>query len=251
MAGKVNFLGVRFDALDLETALDRIAARASIEAPFAYVTTPNVDHVVKLARDPARTALYKSAWLTLNDSRILSALAARANVALPVAPGSDLTDALFDRVIDRHEPITIIGGDAEMIAVMRARYGLSDLRWHQPPMDLKTNPRAIVAAAAFAAQQHTRFTFVCVGAPQQEMIAYAISLQPEATGVGLCVGAALDFLTGRKTRAPRWMRMARLEWLHRLASEPQRLWRRYLVDGPYVFSLFRAWRAEIAAANSA
>ena len=43
------------------------------------------------------------------------------------------------------------------------------------------------------------------------------------------VGAAFDFIAGTKARAPRWMQKAGLEWLHRLASEPGRLWRRYFV----------------------
>jgi exopolysaccharide biosynthesis WecB/TagA/CpsF family protein len=79
------------------------------------------------------------------------------------------------------------------------------------------------------------------------MVAYAIAQHPDARGVGLCVGAALDFLSGRTERAPKWMRMAGLEWLHRLLSEPGRLWKRYLVAGPKVFSLFAAWRASMAA----
>ncbi|MCJ7512011.1 MAG: WecB/TagA/CpsF family glycosyltransferase, partial [Anaerolineales bacterium] len=41
------------------------------------------------------------------------------------------------------------------------------------------------------------------------------------------VGAAFDFLSGRKPQAPRWMQRAGLEWLFRLASEPRRLWPRY------------------------
>ncbi|MES1201537.1 MAG: WecB/TagA/CpsF family glycosyltransferase [Pseudomonadota bacterium] len=250
-ARQIDFLGVRFDALGAEQALDLIAARASLCAPFAYVTTPNVDHVVKLAREPGRKALYDAAWLRLNDSRILEALAERAGVQLDATPGADLAAALFDRVIDRREPITIIGGDAMMIAELKRLYRLTDVRWRQAPMNLKRNPQAIVEAAAFAAEQPSRFTFICVGAPQQEMIAYAISLQPGASGVGLCVGAALDFLAGRTDRAPAWMRGLGLEWAHRLMSEPGRLWRRYLVDGPYVFSLFWAWRAEMAAANAA
>ena len=90
-----------------------------------------------------------------------------------------------------------------------------------------------------------------MGAPQQEMIAYAIAQRGDATGVGLCVGAALDFLSGRATRAPLWMRELGVEWLHRLVSEPRRMWRRYLVDGPRVFSLFAAWRASMAAASAA
>lgn len=43
------------------------------------------------------------------------------------------------------------------------------------------------------------------------------------------IGTAFDFHAGAVTRAPRWMREHGLEWLHRLASEPRRLWRRYLV----------------------
>ena len=44
------------------------------------------------------------------------------------------------------------------------------------------------------------------------------------------VGAAFDFLSGRKPQAPRWMQRNGLEWLFRLATEPRRLWRRYLVN---------------------
>jgi N-acetylglucosaminyldiphosphoundecaprenol N-acetyl-beta-D-mannosaminyltransferase len=46
------------------------------------------------------------------------------------------------------------------------------------------------------------------------------------------VGAAFDFHSGLKKQAPRWMQRSGLEWLFRLASEPDRLWRRYLVNNP-------------------
>jgi exopolysaccharide biosynthesis WecB/TagA/CpsF family protein len=250
-ADKLNFLGLQFDGLDGEAALDRVSARASLDLPFAYVATPNVDHVVGLAGEPARRALYDNAWVLLNDSRVLSALARRARMSLPVATGSDLAERLFDTVIDKYEPITIIGGERSSIEELKRVYGLRDVRWHQPPMGLKKNPAAIVYAAAFAAAQSSRFTFICVGAPQQELIAYAIAQRGDARGVGLCVGAALDFLSGSATRAPLWMRNLGLEWLHRLLSEPARMWRRYLVTGPRVFSLFAEWRSAMAAASAA
>ena len=47
--------------------------------------------------------------------------------------------------------------------------------------------------------------------------------------VMLGVGAAFDFHAGTVSRAPAWMREHGLEWMHRLASEPRRLWKRYLV----------------------
>lgn len=249
--GAINFLGFAFSACDLDTAVDAVAARASIDAPFAYVATPNVDHAVGLDSEPGRRALYDNAWLTLNDSAVLARLAKRAGLKLPRAAGADLAERLFDQVIDPDEPITIIGGAAAAIGALRRRYGLTDVRWHEPPMGLKHNPLAVANAAAFAARQPSRFTFICVGAPQQEMIAYAIRARGDASGVGLCVGAALDFLSGQTKRAPLWMRRAGMEWLHRFASEPARLWRRYVVDGPRVFSLFAAWRSAMAAASAA
>jgi exopolysaccharide biosynthesis WecB/TagA/CpsF family protein len=244
---RVPFLGFDFSGLDLDAALDAVTARASIGGGFAYVVTPNVDHVVSLSAEPARRVLYESAWMTLNDSRILGRLSARAGLTLPVATGADLTERLFDKVIDRSEPITIIGGDKAMVDALKHIYALTDVRWHPAPMGLKQKPGAIVRAAAFAAAQSSRFTFICVGAPQQEMIAYAIAQRGDASGVGLCVGAGLDFLSGQTKRAPVWMRTVGLEWLHRLANEPARLWKRYLVTGPKVFALFAAWRASMAA----
>lgn len=249
--GAVQFLGFAFSGCDLDAAVDAVAARASLDMPFAYVATPNVDHAVGLDAEPARQALYDHAWLTLNDSAVLARLAKRAGLKLPRASGADLAERLFDAVIDADEPVTIIGGTRESINALKLRYGLTDVRWYDPPMGLKHNPLAVVNAAAFAAAQPSRFSFICVGAPQQEMIAYAIAQRGDATGVGLCVGAALDFLSGQTQRAPRWMRETGLEWAHRLASEPARLWRRYVVDGPKVFSLFASWRAAMAAASAA
>lgn len=250
-SGPVNFLDVAFSGLDLATALDAVTVRATLGGRFSYVATPNVDHVVGLSKEPARRTLYDNAWLTLNDSRILSRLATRAGLKLPTATGADLAKRLFDQVIEPSEPVTIIGGDAKTIAKLTKRYKLTDVRWYDAPMGLKQNPAAIVEAAAFAAAQEARFTFICVGAPQQELIAFAIKQRGDARGVGLCVGAALEFIAKRKHRAPRLMRALGLEWLHRLLSEPSRMWRRYLVDGPRVFSLFAEWRSAMIAASAA
>jgi N-acetylglucosaminyldiphosphoundecaprenol N-acetyl-beta-D-mannosaminyltransferase len=61
-------------------------------------------------------------------------------------------------------------------------------------------------------------------------------------GVALCIGASIEFLLGRKTRAPRWMQMAGMEWIFRLLSEPRRLWRRYLFNGPRILSIVTRWQ---------
>ncbi|MEQ8403982.1 MAG: WecB/TagA/CpsF family glycosyltransferase [Oceanicaulis sp.] len=240
-ARHVWFLNSAFDRIGFDTALERIAGRDP-EKPFAFVVTPNVDHLVRLGRDPVFAPLYAQAWLTVCDSRILELIAAFSGETIDVTPGSDLTETLFETMIDRDEPVVVIGGDARVIEGVKARYQLTDVRWHAPPMGLRDNPDAVAECARFVAENPARFVFLCVGSPQQEMIAEACLNRGDCTGVGLCVGASLDFLSGKAKRAPVWMRRARLEWLHRLAEAPRRMWRRYLVDGPKILFLWWEWR---------
>ncbi|WPB83474.1 WecB/TagA/CpsF family glycosyltransferase [Sediminicoccus rosea] len=238
-APSLRLLGVRFDDLDLEGALALVAARDP-GLPFAYVVTPNADHLLRLeAGDAALRALYDGAWLSLNDSRILRLLAGRRGVRLNLAPGSDLAAALFARVIGPATPVTVIGGTPALIASLRARFGLTALFHHDPPMGFIRDEAAVEAAVAFVQAHPARFVFLCVGSPQQEKLAARIQAAGGATGLGLCLGAALEFVTGAKARAPAWMQRAHLEWLHRLASEPRRLWRRYLLEAPRLLRVMR------------
>jgi exopolysaccharide biosynthesis WecB/TagA/CpsF family protein len=78
---------------------------------------------------------------------------------------------------------------------------------------------------------------LAVGSPGQEILAAAIQASGRAVGTGLCAGASLDFLAGAAQRAPWLMQRAGLEWLHRMASDPRRLTRRYLHDDPPVFGM--------------
>ncbi|WP_019960962.1 WecB/TagA/CpsF family glycosyltransferase [Woodsholea maritima] len=235
------FLNSAFDRIDLTTALTRIGERAP-DAPFAFVNTPNVDHLVRLRKDPSYAPLYAQAWLTICDSRVLELIAKLSDEPVDVAPGSDLTERLFESVIDPNEALTVIGGDEATIEALRLRYGLTQIQWHQPPMGLRHNPEAIAQCAQFVADHPARFVFICVGSPQQEMVAAACLERGDCSGIGLCVGASLDFLAGKVVRAPKWMQKARLEWVHRLLSEPKRMWKRYLVDGPKVIFLYMEWR---------
>jgi len=238
------FLDIAFDLLDMEAAERWLAGRPA-DAPFAYVVTPNVDHVVKLDAAPAEAEIrkaYAGAALRLCDSRIVAKLAKARGIALPVVPGSDLTVHLFTRIAAKGDRICLIGGDEAMLAELRAIRPDLDVVQHIPPMGMLRKPEAMAAAEDFVRQAQARFTLLAVAMPQQEILALRVAQAGGAVGVGLCIGASLDFLTGRKARAPLWMRKASLEWLHRLLSEPKRLWRRYLIEGPRIFLLTMKWR---------
>ena len=71
------------------------------------------------------------------------------------------------------------------------------------------------------------FVFVSLGCPKQEIWMNHHCLKLDAISLGF--GAAFDFYSGNIIRAPVWMRENGLEWLHRLISDPRRLWKRYLV----------------------
>lgn len=236
-----NFIGARFEPLTAEQSYDR-ARWMNRKKPFRYLVTPNVDHLVRLARQPGLYGpLYDGAWLSVCDSRILELLARFSGVPLHAVPGSDLTRDLLERHITPNTPITAIVGDQDTADKVQARYGLKKLNVMVPPMGLRNKPDEVAKVAKFIADNPADFVFICVGSPQQEMIAKACEARGDCVGLGLCVGASLDFLAGKQTRSPEWMQKARLEWLYRLVKEPRRMWKRYLVDGPVIFWLWIKW----------
>lgn len=243
-ASCIEFIDMAFTADDHSHVIDAIRARDP-DAPFAYVVTPNVDHIVRLQR--SRSDLwpaYRGAWMTLCDSRILARLANRSGFPLPVLPGSDLTVRMIKTVIGRDDRIAVIGGSEACVAALSDRYGLRAVAHHEPPMGFINDPSAVERAARFAINARARYHFFAVGSPQQEMLAYRIARMGGANGIGFCVGASFDFLTGAQSRAPASMQRLSMEWLYRLGRDPRRLWRRYLVDGPEIFGIARDWRRE-------
>lgn len=236
------FLDLAFSQMDMVSVLQAVGARDA-DAPFAYIVTPNVDHVVRLQRRrPDLWPVYRSAWATLCDSKIIALLARNMGIALPVIPGSDLTQQIFENVIRLDDRIAIVGGNAAMIDQLAKAYGLKDVHHYDPPMGFIADPVEVVRTVQFIVDAGARYTFLAVGSPQQEMIAYAVQQTGKGRGIGFCVGASLDFLTGAQKRAPKFMQMLAMEWLYRLASNPARMWRRYLYDGPSIFMIARDWK---------
>ena len=83
---------------------------------------------------------------------------------------------------------------------------------------------------------------VAMGNPDQELW-LRDNLASTGCRLGIAVGGLFDFTSGETKRAPQWLRSARLEWLHRLAREPARLWRRYILGNPVFIArvIFQWW----------
>lgn len=234
----VNFLGVRFHNIGLDATLRQIMERRENE-PFEFVVTPNVDHLVRIDEgNPEIVRIYDAAWISVCDSRVLTALARLVGLTMPTVSGVDLSEALLDEIAATGNVIGVIGSSSEALDVVRARYSRLSFRQYVPPMNFIRDDREVEKTLAFMKAYPSRFWMICVGSPQQEKLAYLASRQGGITGVGFCVGNTINFLADPSTRAPMWLRRRALEWLYRLITEPRRLWRRYLMDDMRIVPIF-------------
>ena len=226
-----RFLGVTFTPMPLDEAVGRIIARDPA-APFAFVVTPNAQHVTAAYSGDARFAGPQGkAWMVLNDSRILRLLSRLLfRTDLPVAAGSDVVARLFELGVPTDAPLTLIGGDAEVEAVLRQRFGLRNIARFTPSFGFWRDPAEVEQCLAFVRAHPARYVFLIAGAPQSEDLARRLADMPGVTGIGLCVGSALNFVTGRTRRAPRWVQHASLEWAWRLALNPRGHFRRVFIE---------------------
>jgi N-acetylglucosaminyldiphosphoundecaprenol N-acetyl-beta-D-mannosaminyltransferase len=256
MAGKVPIGSVEVDCLTFDAALDAVEALVRARRGGA-VFTPNVDHVVLADEHEAFRRSYARADLCLADGMPLVWASRLLGRPLPErVSGSDLVPALLERAAARGHRVYLLGGGpgtAERAeCVLRGR-GVSvagiDAPMLRDPLD-PAERQPIVERIRRAAPD---LVLVAFGAPKQELFIDAARSEVNAVWIG--VGATLEFIAERIPRAPRWMSRHGLEWLHRLAREPRRLWRRYLVRDPrfalIVARMFKDRRAGLATARTA
>jgi N-acetylglucosaminyldiphosphoundecaprenol N-acetyl-beta-D-mannosaminyltransferase len=239
--GRIEFLHVGFDPIDLNGATDWLRTR-SADDPFAYVVTPNVDHVIRIVDAPSLSRLYDRAALCLNDSRVLARMAGWEQIHLPLATGSDLTMRLFDEVLRPGDAVLLVGCMPDEAETLSRRFPAFRITHLNAPMGLRQDPEARARVAEQVARTSARFILLAIGSPQQELIAGEISALATATGTALCIGASVEFLLGTRARAPAVIQAMSLEWAWRLSTEPRKLWRRYLIEAPRIFPIFQRWR---------
>lgn len=230
-AEKQIFMDVPYNLLTFQEVVDRIEAERG-SGHFRYVVTPNVDHVVRMRGDLRLREIYKASWLSVCDSKPIYWVARLLGFRMTLVTGSDLTSHLFHERIRPHDKVVLIAPYGEVGSRMAERFPEIDFRCHVPPQGLISNPDAMQACVEFATEKQADFVFIAVGSPQSELLAHEMSKSKNASGICVCCGASLEFITGLQTRAPVVMQRFGLEWLYRLLSNPKRLWRRYVYAVP-------------------
>jgi N-acetylglucosaminyldiphosphoundecaprenol N-acetyl-beta-D-mannosaminyltransferase len=236
-----RILRTRVDATSYRHATGQVLDWAAA-GESRYVCVATVNNLIEGCDDPGYNALMEQADLVTPDGMPL--VWGLRLLGVPGASrvyGPDLTPLVCEAAARRGIPVGFYGGQGdvldELAATLTARYpGLRiAYRWSPPFRPLTAEEEAKVSDDL--ARSGTRVLFVGLGTPKQERWMAAHKGLPM---VMLGVGAAFDFLSGRKRQAPPALQRLGLEWLYRLVHEPRRLWRRYLYRNPRFVALFAA-----------
>jgi N-acetylglucosaminyldiphosphoundecaprenol N-acetyl-beta-D-mannosaminyltransferase len=148
--------------------------------------------------------------------------------------GPDLTVAVLERAQAARIPVGFYGSTRTVLERLernlRSRFPLLDIAFVESPPFRELTQEEDEATVRMIDVARVRILFVGLGGGKQDL--WIAEHRGRVRAVMLGVGAAFDFLAGTKPQAPLWMQRSGLEWLFRLATEPRRLWRRYLHHNP-------------------
>lgn len=237
---RVYILGVGISAINMRMALeivDEWIARRELH----YICVTPVHTIMECQRNGNLRRICNRSGLTTPDGMPLVWLSwLKGHRYVDRVYGPDLMLALSEHSISKGYRHFFYGGaegvPERLANVLQKRFpGLQVAGTYSPPFRPLTREEdeQIVQMINTADPD---IVWVGLGSPKQEY--WMAEHRPRLRApVLIGVGAAFDFLSGRKPQAPRWMQRAGLEWLFRLLTEPRRLWRRYLINNPLFVAL--------------
>lgn len=233
--GKFNTLGVLVDAVDYEAATERIVAAGRQRQPLA-ASALAVHGVMTGVRDREHARRLNSFDLVTPDGQPV-------RWALNLLHKTGLKDRVYGptlmmRVLERYAeeglPVYLYGSTEEtlgrLVASLTSTLPALKVAGTEPSKFRAANPGEDVEIARRIRDSGARLVLVGLGCPRQEVFAFA--MRPLLDIPLLAVGAAFDYHAGLLPKPPAWMQRYALEWVWRLALEPRRLWRRYLLLNP-------------------
>lgn len=234
---KIRFcrmFALQFNAVRLVQAVE-LVIKAAEERRRGLFVTPNVDHIVLMESDSAMRSIFQSALGIFVDGVPLLWLSKflRFGTLPERVNGTDLFMDVCASASKSGKRVFLLGGAPGTVEKAAARLvemhpGLVIAGVYCPPFGFEHNEEETNAIIVNVNRTNSDILCIGVGTPKQEKWAFA-NLARLKVGPILCIGASLDFAAGAVRRCPRFLGQIGFEWLWRLASEPRRLWRRYLV----------------------
>lgn len=231
------------DPATLMAALD---GKLRAHQGFALATI-NLDHIVKLHRLPDYHSAYAAHDMICADGNPIVWLSRLAGRPVQLVQGSDMVRPMLQVAARAGRTVAMVGSTDETLAASADRLvqdipGLQVVMRHAP--DMGFDPRGDEARRILAdlAARDVGLCLVALGSPKQEH--FAALGRELAPRVGFAsIGAGLDFISGRQTRAPKWVRAIAMEWLWRAVSAPRRLGPRYVACAAILpGEAFKAWK---------
>jgi N-acetylglucosaminyldiphosphoundecaprenol N-acetyl-beta-D-mannosaminyltransferase len=245
---KINICNVIVDNISMQETLGAIEDLITRGDP-CYISSTNVDMVVRCNRDPQFARHYAEGILSLADGVPLMWAAKFLGTPLKEkVSGSDLVPKVCELANRRGYKVFFLGGrpGAAETAKNKLQEILKDLKVvgvYAPPFGFEKDEAELKKISWMVKEAKPDILFVGLGAPKQERW---IKQYHREVGVpvSMGVGVTFEFIAGIVRRAPKWMQSAGLEWLWRLVMEPRRLWKRYLVDDMQFFGLLLQQKME-------
>jgi N-acetylglucosaminyldiphosphoundecaprenol N-acetyl-beta-D-mannosaminyltransferase len=199
-----------------------------------FVVTPNLDHVVIAEHNLQFRAAYYDASLAIVDGMPLVWASKILGFPLPEKiSGSDIITPLMKRAAECGMRVYLLGA-APGVGLEAAKIftkempELNIVGIDSPILGLDVDKSQEAAALERMTALEPDLVLVALGAPKQELLMQRWH-EKGVLSVMVGIGAGLDFIAGKRKRAPIWMSNAGLEWFYRLCCEPRRLAKRYLV----------------------
>jgi N-acetylglucosaminyldiphosphoundecaprenol N-acetyl-beta-D-mannosaminyltransferase len=228
---KAMILSAPIDVITWEFVLSRVSFWAQ-RHESRYVCICNVHSVVTTRLDDDfEKVVAKADMATPDGAPVVWMLRHLGFHGQERINGPDLMWKYCEQAGSRGESIYLYGGMPETLNILQSRLenAFPDLKVagvYSPPFRSLTDEEDN-GVVQLINNSGAGTVWVSLGCPKQEKWMSAHRGRINAVMIG--VGAAFDYHAGTIKRAPKWMQNAGLEWLHRLASEPSRLWKRYLV----------------------
>ncbi len=234
----VNILDVAIDNLSTQELLNSLTLKGGV------VVTPNVDHLMKLRKDAELQEVYRQSDYRICDSKIVQY--ASRFLGTPIQEkisGSDLFPAFYEYNKDNDQiKIFLLGAREGVAKVAQEKINQKVGRniivdCYSPKFGFEKDEEECQRILKKIKASGATVLAVGLGAPKQEKWINHYKQELPGVKIFLAIGATIDFEAGYKSRSPKWMSEAGLEWLYRLLCEPQRLWKRYLIESMPFFTL--------------
>jgi len=228
--------------------LSDACARAEKRQGYALATI-NLDHVVKLKNNEDFYQAYRKQDIVVADGFPIVWLGRIAGRRLERTAGSELVLPLMQEAAKRGHKVAIVGTTDEVLNEAKARLvamypGLKIVYMFSPPFGFDPNGEQAVEILEQVKTSGALICFIALGAPKQEILAAkGKEIAPETGFVS--VGAGIDFITGKQSRAPRWARAINMEWFWRMVTNPALVSRYAKCAAVLPFLLIRASAARL------